>query len=212
MTFWPSALSAARVRLHLKPYASASCRWTEVPDFATRLAAMRRLGSVPTRDRSWPNGDSPHLVFGVTAVEHDNPCAFTVGRLPELTNAAIWTGRPRDSLFGQGPVRSGSNAFQDHAPSVPVAFQHQEQTSVVYPRLMPDLPCGIVNIQAFAAIAASGGVMFMDNTATVLERYAIHSRKRTIRLVNLPVANPEVELPVLRCSARNGLADGSYEE
>ena len=34
----------------------------------------------------------PHLVFGVTAVKHDNPCAFTVGRLPKLTNAAIWTG------------------------------------------------------------------------------------------------------------------------
>ena len=31
-----------------------------------------------------------HLVFGVTAVKHDNPGAFAVGRLPKLTNAAIW--------------------------------------------------------------------------------------------------------------------------
>ena len=77
---------------------------------------------------------------------------------------------------------------------------------------MPDLPRSIVSVQALAAIASSGGVVFMDNTATLLEGYAIHPRKRTIRLVNLPVANPEVELPVLRCSARKGLADGSYEE
>src|SRR5215831_15510600 len=28
------------------------------------------------------------LVFGVAAVKHDNPCAFTIGGFPELTNAA----------------------------------------------------------------------------------------------------------------------------
>src|SRR5215469_13550005 len=146
----------------------------------------------------------PYLMFGVAAVEHDNPCALTVGRLPKLTNAAICTGRPRDSLFGQEPVRSRSNAFQDHAPSVPVAFQHQQQTTVVYPRLMPDLPRSIVSVQALAAIASSGGVVLMDNTATVLEGYAVHSSKRPIRLVHLPVSNPEIELPVLGCSAWNG--------
>jgi len=77
---------------------------------------------------------------------------------------------------------------------------------------MPDLPRSVVSVQAFTAIASSGGVVFMDNTPTVLERYAIHSRKRAIRLVHLPISDPEVELPVLRCSAGNGLADGRYEE
>jgi hypothetical protein len=77
---------------------------------------------------------------------------------------------------------------------------------------MPHLPRSIVGVQAFAAIASSRGIVFMNYTATIFERYSIHSRERTIRLVHLPVSNPEVELPVLRCCARKGLADGSYEE
>jgi hypothetical protein len=66
----------------------------------------------------------PYLVFGVTPVKYDNPCAFAVCRLPELTYAAIWIRRPRDSLFGQGPVCSRRDAFQDHVLAVPLAFQH----------------------------------------------------------------------------------------
>jgi len=84
-TYLPAAKIAGATR-RLTLFGDDPRKWTA----ALRLTNERERREDPLSWWRLSAETTNRLVFGVTAVEHDNPCAFTVGRLPELTNELFY--------------------------------------------------------------------------------------------------------------------------
>ena len=67
--------------------------------------------------------------------------------------------------------------------------------------MMPYLARGVIHIEALTAVAAIGGIPLVQDTARILAGNAIDTRELSVRCVDVPVSQPEIELPVFRCVA-----------
>src|SRR5277367_3884709 len=85
-----------------------------------------------------------------------------------------------------------------------MSFDRQQLAAVRYPTLMPDIARDIVDAEALAFVAIPGLVDFMQDTAV---EYHLDPRMRDcnrglLHVNHVPIANPEIKLPVCRCGAR----------
>src|SRR5262245_8931422 len=131
------------------------------------------------------------------------PClAIVDGSDGSLTNSSLHRspGTANLSLF---PARCAVRSVQNHFTTLKPALDHEQPSSIRYPTLMPDFSGCIVNAETLAFVTARVLVVLAQN-ATI--EYGSHSDARDpgswmINIKNIPIPDPEVELPMLRCRA-----------
>src|SRR5579871_2590607 len=173
--------------------ASPRCKCGSGPDRAGRqsskpAAAATQRSAAPT----------------VTPVEDRLPAAARVRRrLPVLADIAIRQRCPRDSLSDRLAARSVHPlAFQHHRAVTPAAFEHQQRTFVVHPRLVPEAARRVVGIDAATARATRAAPALLERAAAEDPRDVVVACV-PLTLRDTPVTDPEVELAEFRhCAVR----------
>src|SRR3954454_21846709 len=120
-------------------------------DTARKNAMVNRSSSVLTAAESMHR--SKRLLSNVEAIERRGPPTVGVGGFPQLANAAICVGRPRDAVLGRRRIGCDRLPLQHHLAVAQTAFEQQQRAGGIDPCLMPDLARGIVEVQALSAVA-----------------------------------------------------------
>ena len=69
------------------------------------------------------------------------------------------------------------------------------------PGLVPELAAGVIDVDAFSAVATRRAITLAQHAATVHAGDAVGAGELTVNAVHLPLAKPEVECPVRRTGA-----------
>ena len=150
-------------------------------------------------------------LLAVEAVERGRPALAAVGRLlPLLADRTVGVGRPGDPLELLAAVRGRRLALEAHLPLLEAAVEQQDRPLVVDPGLVPDLTPGSQPLRLVPTRLAVRRLVLLAQDAVAVEtRDAVGAGERAARL-DLPVAEPEVELTELRRGAggRSGRRGG----
>src|SRR5262245_43337039 len=136
------------------------------------------------------------LLACVLAIKCGIPLALAIRGLPVLANAAVRVGRPGDSVLCDLTIGSDSLTLKHHARAAKATLQQQQSTRGVDPCLMPHPARGVIHVEAFTAVAPIAGIPLMQDAASIFASNAIDTCQLSVRCVDVPIPQPEVELTV----------------
>src|SRR5215204_1793931 len=139
------------------------------------------------------------LLPDVRAVEGDRPGLAAVGGLlPELADAAVFEFGEGETFESHLAVRPLRLAVEAHRALLVIAREFEDAAGVIHPCLLPLPLRGVIDVEALAAAAAARARPVLEDDAVAEnELHAVGAGLLTPRVEHVPLADPEVELPVL---------------